>query len=349
MREIDLQSRTLYAELLEQLQTIEASRTIANLKGTFGVKRIKGEDFIYFQHYKPGGQLEQVYIGRSDDKKVQRLMQEYETGKSDMIEMRQILKRLGNQIAMAVNMPVDKAAARVIRALSEAGVFRTGGVLVGTHAYKTTGIMLGVNWSGDTMATSDIDIAATKTVSVAVPMNDANIPAAIDSLGMGFFPVPAMDCRAPSTSFKIRNKSLKLDLLTSKTSESSDPVVIPRYGCAAAPLEYLSYLLENPVQAVFIDADPVLVNVPQPVRYALHKLIVSQARDAISRGSKSVKDLHQAYQLLSLIQETNPELIEENWKELIKRGPHWKKPAEKGLAQMEQHFGGVSSISGNPR
>lgn len=43
IRRVDLQTRTLYAELLEILQMLEASRTIADLKRTFTTKTIRGE------------------------------------------------------------------------------------------------------------------------------------------------------------------------------------------------------------------------------------------------------------------------------------------------------------------
>ncbi len=337
MREIDLQSRTLYAELLEQMQTMDASRTIATLSGTFAVKRVKGEDYVYFEHYTPGGRLEQLYVGKKGEK-TERLVRDYIEGKVDAREMGENIKRLSAQVSAGIDVPTDKATIRVIRSLSDAGVFRTGGVLVGTHAYKAIGVMLGVVWSADTMATSDIDIAAPLTVSIAVPMVATDIPEAIKSLEMGFFPVPALNRKHPSTTFAIRRQRLRLDILTPKTTDSSDPIQIPRFGCAALPLDYLSYLIESPVPAVLFDGDPVLINVPQPARYALHKLIVSQKRDR-SQGEKSGKDLHQAYQILSLIRESRPYDIGDAWQNLIARGPKWKSPAQQGLARMEKRFG----------
>jgi hypothetical protein len=337
MREIDLQSRTLYAELLEQLQTMDASRTIAALKGTFSIKKVNGEDYVYFEHYTPGGRLEQLYIGKKGEKTSQ-LMRSYDEGRADAREMGESVRRLSAQVSAGIDVPTDKATIRVIRSLSDAGVFRAGAVLVGTHAYKVIGVMLGVVWPAGTMATSDIDIATPRTVSVAVPMVTTAIPEAVKSLEMGFFPVPALDPRQPSTAFAIRRHRLRLDILTPKTTDSSDPVFIPRFGCAALPMDYLSYLIESPVQAVLVDTEPVLINVPQPVRYALHKLIVSQKRDR-SRGGKSEKDMDQAYRILSLIRESRPYEIGEAWSNLISRGPKWTKPAEQGLAQMGKRFG----------
>jgi hypothetical protein len=335
--EIDLQTRTLYAELLEQLQILEASRTISSLKGSFSTKKVNGDNYVYFQHYVPGGQLHQIYVGRQDEK-IERLIREHAQGKTDMREMRDNLKRLSAQVRAGVDMPVDKAVVRVIQSLAEAGVFKNGGVLVGTHAYRVLGVMLGTRWSADTMATTDIDIAADCKVSVAIPMVKTDIPAALESLEMGFFPVPGMDPRHPSTTFAIRRSKLRLDILTPKTTESDAPVFIPRFQCAATPLAYLSYLIELPVQAVIVDTEPALVNVPQPVRYALHKLIVSQLRD-VSKDAKKEKDLRQAGELLALLQETRPTDIQPAWEALVAKGPKWRKNAKAGLLEIERRYG----------
>jgi len=118
-------------------------------------------------------------------------------------------------------------------------------------------------------------------------------------------------------------------------------VFIKRFNCAAAPLPYLSYLVENSVLGLVIDTEPVLVSIPQPVRYAMHKLIVSQVRDVAS-DAKSLKDIYQAHQLLSLLREERPADILPAWENLISRGPKWKKHAEAGLAEMEKRYGALA-------
>jgi len=155
---------------------------------------------------------------------------------------------------------------------------------------------------------------------------------------MGFLPVPRLSHKEPSTTYFIRKSRLRLDILTPKITESDAPVFIGRFNCAAAPLPYLSYLVENPVQAVIADTEPLLVNIPQPVRYAMHKLIVSQVRD-VSASAKSQKDIYQAHQLLSFIKEERPGDIQPAWDNLVAGGPKWKKRAEAGLADMQKRFG----------
>jgi hypothetical protein len=342
--EIDLQTRTLYMELVEMMQIMEASRTISSLKGSFSVKEIKGDEYVYFQAYAPSGQLEQIYVGKRSDQ-TEHLMREHSAGKSDVVEMGDKFKRLSRQIQAGIKTPTDKAMTRVIRSLAESGVFINGGVLVGTHAFQIAGLILGVGWPAETMRTTDVDLAIERKIAIAIPMIDSDIPAALDSLQMGFLPVPRLSHKEPSTNYAIRNSQLRLDVVTPKTKESISPVFIKRFNCAAEPLSYLSYLIELPVTSVLLDTTPVLIKVPQPVRYAMHKLIVSQIRDA-SNDAKRPKDLYQAFQILSVLQENRPFDIQPAWENLIGRGPKWKKYAEAGLTAMEKHYGNIESING---
>lgn len=340
MREITLQTRTLYAELLEYMETMDLSRTVANLGGNFVTKKINGEAYVYFEHYVPGGQRKQIYLGKETSTSVKKLIKEYSENKADIHDMEANIRRLGIQVLAETESKTDNASMTVIRSLSDAGVFRAGGVIVGTHAFRSIGLMLGVVWPASSSTTSDIDLAAPHTVTLALPMVTTPIPDVMKSLQMGFFQVPALNPKHPSTSFAIRKQRLKLDILTPKTTESSAPVVIPRFGCAAQPIDYLSYLIESPAHAVLLDANPVLINVPQPARYALHKLIVSQKRDR-SRGEKSVKDLEQAHQILSVIYKSHPYDLGIAWNDLVRRGSKWKLVVEKGLNEMKDRFGKI--------
>ncbi|MEI6825200.1 MAG: GSU2403 family nucleotidyltransferase fold protein [Desulfuromonadales bacterium] len=342
MYAIDIQTQTLYAELLEMMQIVEASRTISSLKGSFSIKENKGCEYVYFRAYSPIGHLDEIYIGKRNDQ-TESLMRDYTEGRADVDEMREKLKRLSIQIQAGIKTTTDKNMMRVIRSLADSGVFRNEGVMVGTHAFQAAGLMLGVSWAAGTAMTTDVDLALGRNVSVAIPMIDSDIPAALDSLHLGFYAVPRLNNKEPSTNFAIRKSQLRLDVLTPKTSNSEAPVFIKRFNCAAQPLSYLSYLMDSPVPSVLLDTNPVLINIPQPVRYALHKLIISQVRD-IASDAKRPKDLHQAYQILSVLKENRPFDIQPAWQNLIERGPKWKKNAEAGLEAMEKQYGSLGLL-----
>lgn len=64
---------------------------------------------------------------------------------------------------------VDAATGSLVSALSGAGVFRLGGTIVGTHAFRLYEGLLGVRYQFDDMAqTRDIDIASFERLSLAL-------------------------------------------------------------------------------------------------------------------------------------------------------------------------------------
>jgi hypothetical protein len=73
----------------------------------------------------------------------------------------------------------------------------------------------------------------------------------------------------------------------------------------------------------------VIVNVPHPARYALHKLLVFAERGA-TRRLKANKDLRQSAALLSYYRTSSDWEVGEAWKDLIARGPGWRERAERG-------------------
>jgi hypothetical protein len=162
-----------------------------------------------------------------------------------------------------------------------------------------------VQWGAVARTTQDVDLAGDTNMSIAIPDLRADIPSVLESLHMGFFPVPRLSHLEPSTSFAIRGKTLRLDLLTPMKRGQTAPVFIRRFNAAAQPLKYLDYLIQNPVDAAMIAGTSCLVKVPQPARFALHKLIVSQERN-ITAADKKKKDMVQAAALIDLLKEVRP-------------------------------------------
>jgi len=191
-----------------------------------------------------------------------------------------------------------------LRALADAGVFALGGVLVGTHAFAVLGNVLGVRWTG-ALRTQDIDLAVERTLGIALADMDADVPTVLESLEMGFLPVPGLDPSNPSTSYKVRGHGLRVDLLTPSARQSSRPVPLRRFATAAQPLRFLDYLIESPIRAAAIDGGAVGVSVPAPARFALHKLVVAAERPAVMHAKRE-KDLSQAAQLLEVLLAERP-------------------------------------------
>lgn len=335
---LSIETQTLHAELMERLCVREAQRDIGNLEGTFTVKTISGTEYVYFLHYTAGGRRANISLGRRSPA-IESLIAQHREGRSDAAMDVIGIRELSAQVKAGKVAVVDPATAKVLRELEAGGVFRVGGILVGTIAFASIGNLLGVAWDRTTLVTRDIDLAFERTVSIAIPYVTADVPKSIESLAMGFFPIPRLNPKDPSTSFTIRKSPLRIDLLTPrKSGQSEAPVFIPRLKAAAQPLPFLEYLFEDPVRGVVLNGEATLVLIPQPIRFALHKLIVSQER-APSEEAKKHKDLWQACQLLSFFEQERPQDFEPAWKDLISRGPKWRRRAEAGLAMMQKHFG----------
>lgn len=322
----------LYADLRERLEMFEAMRDIASLSGQFTTKTVKGSIYHYFQATLSSGRT-QIYLG-PDSEEIRRLIDQRKAGAKDVGSDGKMFQRLGSQLIAGGVTPVMPDMSRIIGRLADSGVFRLGGVLVGTVAYQILGPHLGVIWDAGVRMTQDVDLAGDTRIAVAVPNLQADVPAALESLQMGFFPVPRLSRKEPSTSYAIRGKTLRIDLLTPAKRGATAPVFIRRLNAAAAPLKYLDYLIEEPIAAVMISGNPCLVKVPQPARYALHKLIVSQERDATATDKKR-KDMDQAAAMLAILREARPGDIELAREELAKHGASWLKKLEVACSEAQ--------------
>lgn len=304
MEPLSISAQTLYAELLEQLLGLDARRSIGAVPGAFVEKRLPSGTYLYFQHSAPGGVLRQTYVGKKSaalDAVVARFTEERSSFEEDRAATQALCAALRGAGAGAT----DPSTARVIDALASAGVFKLGGVLVGTNAFLALGNVLGVRWTGAAARTEDVDVAATRHLEVAVPELEADVPRALDALGMGFLPVPGFSPDAPSTSFKVRGKGLRVDLVTPARPTHRGPVPIPRLRAAAAPVQFLEMLLEATLPAALIAGAGVLVSVPDPARFALHKVLVAQDRPATFQA-KVKKDLVQAAAIVDALEALRP-------------------------------------------
>jgi hypothetical protein len=331
VEQLSLTLQTAYAELVEQLVTADATRSIGSVPGSFVTKEVKGSTYYYFQFSTPGGSTRQIYIGlrtRELEAVVARYRGEREALRSDRERVAELCAML-----RAGATVTDAGAARIIGALANTGVFKLGGVLVGTHAFVVLGNVLGVRWTGLHARTDDVDIATERSLQIAVPDVRASVPEALDSLGMGFLPVPSFSPKEPSTSFSVRGRALRLDLLTPAKSRKPGPIRIARFDAAAAPLSFLELLLEDAIPAAVVDGGGILVRVPHPARFTIHKLIVAHRRSAAFQ-TKREKDLAQAAQLVEVLEELRPGELRAAWKAARRKGPGWARGLDGGLSLL---------------
>lgn len=331
--ELSSGAQTAYAQLADAAFSSEHMRSVADLSGSFSSKTIKGHKYWYYQYSEPSGQLRQIFIGPDNDA-VNALI----TRKTQPA----ISKELGPLAGAAVILgcaDVLPKHLRVIRRLTEYGFFRAGGVLIGTHAFLAYGNMLGVRW-GDASRTQDIDFAhAGKNLSLALPSNiEVKTHDAIESLQMGLLPISGLSGKTGATYLSPRDPAFRLDFLTTLHRGGETPYEHPQLHVMLQPLKFMEFSLEQIQQAVLFNADgAVVVNIPHPARYAIHKLLVYGEREG-TFAAKSAKDLMQAASLLALFKEHRMWEIEAAWADLLGRGSGWVSRIKRGMTALDRHY-----------
>jgi hypothetical protein len=331
---LSITAQTAFAQVSEATLTAEHLRTVAELPGAFTPKLVKGHKYWYYQFTEPSGARRQIFVG-PDNGAVQALIAKSEQPVDKNVSA---LARAALALNCAEVLPRHF---KVLRRLSEYGFFSAGGVLIGTHAFVAYGNMLGVQWSSaDAAMTQDIDFAhAGKNISLALAANcKVQLHDAIQSLEMGFLPISDMAGKTGGAYLIPNEKEFRLDFLTTVGRNGEVPYRHPNLQITLQPLKFMEFSLENIQQTALLSgAGAVMVNVPHPARYALHKLIVAGEREGTFM-MKAGKDLMQAGLLLGILRESKPWDVEEAWESLKARGTGWSRRAFRGLAVLNAKF-----------
>jgi len=312
----------LYAELLDQARSADVpAELIAD--GSFVQKTI-GEHRYWYRQKVDAGEKRQIYLGLDTPELLARIAgarQQSANVRADLNRRRELVSMLVAGGA-AVEAP---AFTTVLKVLADALIFRRGGVLVGTQAFTCYANMLGVRFEAQSVRTADIDVAYHSRLSVGMSESaPIDLPEELKKADPKFVAVPELDARHPSTSFKVRGRDLRVDFLTPMRGRETKPISIPHLGVAAQPLAGLDYLIERTAQAVVVGGTGILVNVPAPARYALHKIWVAHTR-GVAEHAKSRKDLHQAEQLLDVLLRDRPGDVDEATTAMTARPKMWKR------------------------
>jgi hypothetical protein len=328
-RELPLSAQTAYAELHELVQVAEASRSPGFLTGKVAWKSIKGRRYAYWAFKEIDGRKREYYLGPEGP-----AVAAIEAARGRGAPALEAVARQAAAAAAQGCVLTPPKHYRIAKRLADYQFFRAGGLLVGTHAFLALGNQLGVAWGSGTR-TLDIDFAHAGpggNVAVALPANlRADADDALRSLELGFLPSLGGSKGFASQYVSEREPDLRIDFLTAMR-RNGQPVPAPDLGVALTPMKFLDYLLEAPGQAVLIDrGDACLVNLPDPARYGLHKLIVAAERGA--RHPKYRKDILQALALIEWHLERAPQPLLDAWSDLVGRGAGWRKRARESLEQ----------------
>jgi hypothetical protein len=125
----------------------------------------------------------------------------------------------------------------------------------------------------------------------------------------------------------------KVELLApNRGPERDEPISLPALGSHAQALRFLDFLIYDTIPAVILHGPGVVVNVPTPERFAVHKLIVAHWR--VKDRAKVLKDLSQAAQLIEALWDIQRADLVEVLREAAGRGPAWREALARSVANI---------------
>lgn len=286
----------LYSDLM---QKVFDSQNALLSGGSFVSKSIGGATYWYSQS-KLNGTSRQKYLGRETDellKSIQQSKSMIESASHILSERRKLVAMIG---AGGGLMEAGRPA-KILAQMSDAGLFSSGGVLVGSFAFSCYGNMLGVTLRGDLSRTTDMDFSVERQMEIGIQR-----PIAEELVEAGEFAFPEQWNPHMKSFHLVAKDGFKVEFLTTKKSpQEKSPVPIERFKLDAQPLDFMDYLIADPQQSVVVYGAGIPVAVPNPSKFVFHKLAVSQLRP-VGQQAKIMKDIAQASAVIDVLIEDNP-------------------------------------------
>lgn len=306
---------------------------VSDLRGKPRRKTIGSRRYWYDQ-YRMGDQAVDRYLGE-DSPELQERIADHTKITAQAAQRAKERARLMRILRAEGYLTPDIGTGQIVGALGRAGVFRLGGTLVGTQAFRTYEGVLGVQIGFDQSAmTQDIDIASFERLSLA--LNDTveeDLSDVFDTLK--FVPVPSLNKGEVWRWAQTKRQTL-VEFLTPSFREDEGLRPLRALGVSAQSLHYLNYLIADPISVPFLYRSGVLVQVPRPERYAIHKLIVADRRRDGETTQKSEKDRQQAAFLINVLAQERPEDLAEAYADAVSRGPAWVRRISASLERLPQ-------------
>jgi hypothetical protein len=322
MQAISPTLQTLYADLAQQV--FSATEKAASIY----TQKQKGIDYLYAK-WRVVRVVRSAALGRADNPDAQQRAEQIRAEQARAKERRKIIATLRNN---GIPTPT-RALGNVLYAISDAGLFDHA-VLVGTAAYICYSPIIGVVLPSGVLTTQDADLA-TASLAIAGDGDDTMLDI-LKRADETFRPIPALEKGAPSSSFKSMATGFIVDLLTPQRRRlDANPIPLENLAAGAVPLQHLDWLIADPLRAVALHGAGIPIRIPQPAKYAVHKLIVAQKRRPDERPKRG-KDLLQAKALIEALAETDPFELRDAIDEASAQGlKGWHQPIKRSLKELD--------------
>lgn len=335
MKSIDLMYQTMLAELGQRCLDAAWNSDFPP-EGRFVRANVKGRQYWYFDVSDNEGGKKRLYVGPADNPEISTRVEHFKREKDDLKARRRLVSSLTREGGMS---PPDRIAGDIIEALASAGLFRLRGVLIGTLAFQTYAGLLGVRLPMASILTGDADIAQDYAISREIEDTLPPILEILRKVDPSFRAIPHRSVAAASSAFLTGN-GYRVEFLTSNRGTDDyleQPARMPALGGASADaLRFLDFLIREPVSTVLLHKSGVPVTVPDPARFAVHKLIVATRRRNDGQSQiKRDKDIRQAALLFTALEQTRRSSeLAFAYIEAWDRGPAWQSAIAAGARML---------------
>ncbi len=331
-------AQAAYHDLLSLL----LDEAVSEIRGSPKLKEREGRAYWY-DHYRLGTDVRDRYLGE-DKPALRARIEQHQQLKEATAARKRERSRLVRLLRSERFLGMDAATGSLVSALARTGVFRLGGTLVGTNAFRLYEGELGLRLSFDQNATTnDIDIASFEKLSLA--LEDAVEPDLADVFGdFNFAAVPDLE-RGRTWRWRQSGSETLVEFLTPSFAEDEGLRDLAALGVSARALHHLNYLIADPIDAAAIYRDGILVRAPRPERFAIHKLIVADRRLEGRDSLKSRKDLMQAETLIALLARDRPGDLAEAYRDAVERGPRWRERIEASLDRSAEAREAIARVA----
>lgn len=307
-------------------------------EGRFTPATIKDRKYWYFDTPDGHGGTTRRYVGPDGDPYIAQRVADHKRDKDDLRARRRLVSSLTREGGM---IAADAMSGDIVQALADGGLFRLRGVLIGTVAFQTYAGLLGVRLPMAAILTGDADFAQDYAISQEVEDSLPPILDLLQAVDPSFRPVPHRSGAAASSAFST-SAGYRVEFLTSNRGSDDyldHPATMPALGGASAdPLRFLDFLIRDPVRTILLHRSGVPVVVPDPSRYAVHKLIVASRRHTEGQSAmKRDKDIRQAALLFEALEQTRRAsdlalVYNEAWE----RGQAWQESIRSGAGMLQK-------------
>ena len=331
LRNLSLTGQSAWQYLLRLLK----EEAVSDIRGKPTLRQ-QGSRGYWYDRYLVGDRITERYLGHDTQDLRGRL------GRHDLLRAlakdRQAERsRLVRLLRSEEYLTPDLVTGQILTDIARAGVFRLGGTIVGTHAFRHYEGVLGVRIGADQAAqTNDIEIASFERLSLVV--QDQVDPAMADVFsGLEFEPLPSVDGQKVWRWRQSRQQTL-VEFLRPSFSDEQGLRDLPALGVSAQSLHFLKYLIAKPltVPLLYRAGALIQIQIPRPERFAIHKLIVSERRRETDAIQKAQKDRSQAAFLIHVLAEEHPHALSEAHRDALEKGSAWRNAIAAALLRLPE-------------